>query len=359
MIPILKECGDRRTLGIADEAPSPLVLLKHQLDRRDISPWWRKAGHQLMEAVVLKYPGHDYRGNTGIFSVGQHGKQIGLQHVNRRVIDPPRLVRPQRIDIDPLHEFISERSLTEQSAGRLGLPGTRRTTQEDQPHDRSVGPNAQTGSSRSNTGLYVDATSPVIRPPSLQWARENVVVMTECGDEVVVFDLWVDGATIADTVADFGLSNRIRPVYGDARQLPFDDDAIDVVVCVDAFEYVGTDTGFLPSLARVVKPGGRIGVSTPGLAADPYDADPPSAVSDLIGAGVAAWHSPGWWVRHWQLSGVVANINARMQIGGHADWLAWSRAMPDDTATTDMLQQVPPDQVGIVLITATRATNPS
>ena len=25
-----------------------------------------------------------------------------------------------------------------------------------------------------------------------------------------------------------------------------------------------------------------------------------------------------------------------MQTGGHADWLAWSRALPDDTATTHM-----------------------
>ena len=44
VIPILKECGDRRTLGTADEPPSPLVLLKHQLDRRDISPLaWSRA----------------------------------------------------------------------------------------------------------------------------------------------------------------------------------------------------------------------------------------------------------------------------------------------------------------------------
>jgi hypothetical protein len=41
-------------------------------------------------------------------------------------------------------------------------------------------------------------------------------------------------------------------------------------VSIDAFEYFGTDVHLLPALLRVLKSGGTIGMTTPGLEPDPF-----------------------------------------------------------------------------------------
>ncbi|HEY9291522.1 MAG TPA: class I SAM-dependent methyltransferase [Microlunatus sp.] len=68
--------------------------------------------------------------------------------------------------------------------------------------------------------------------------------------------------------------------------LPFEQAEFDAVLSVDALEYFGTDVRFLPSLLPALKSGGRLGVSTPGLAVDPYLRDPPAAVSGVVWLGV-------------------------------------------------------------------------
>lgn len=187
-------------------------------------------------------------------------------------------------------------------------------------------------------------------------AASSVFLARECGVEVVAFDRWIDGPSVGHMVETFGLTGRIEPVQGDARQLPFLDHQFDAVVSIDAFEYFGTDVHFLSSLLRVVKPGGRIAISTPGLVHDPYQRDPPAAVTDLLGWEAAAWHAPQWWQQHWQLSGLVDHIHARFQPGSHQSWLEWSRAVGgEDDPSTAMLKAVTADHVGLVLVTARRA----
>ena len=93
-----------------------------------------------------------------------------------------------------------------------------------------------------------------------------------------------------------------------------------------------------------------------GLVVDPYLADPPSAVTDLVGWEAAAWHAPAWWQRHWELTGMVERVSARMQPDGHQHWLTWSRELGDrGEATTRMLEAVPAAELGIVLVSAVRA----
>jgi cyclopropane fatty-acyl-phospholipid synthase-like methyltransferase len=183
----------------------------------------------------------------------------------------------------------------------------------------------------------------------------SVFFARECGVEVVAFDLWIEEATVTATIDAFGLRHRIRAVRGDARDLPFGENEFDALVSIDAFEYFGTDVRFLPTALRVLKPGGRIAISTPGLVVDPYLADPPSAVTDLVGWEAAAWHAPAWWQRHWELTGMVERVYARMQPHGHQHWLTWSRELGDrGDATTRMLEAVPAAELGIVLVSAVR-----
>jgi hypothetical protein len=110
-------------------------------------------------------------------------------------------------------------------------------------------------------------------------------------------------------------------------------------------------------LLRVLKPGGAIGISTPALRVDPYEGPIPAYVAAVVGHEAAAWHSPEWWQRHWELSGLLEDVQARWQVGGRDDWLTWARAgceaeRAGSDAVVEMLQQDTDERVGFTLISA-------
>lgn len=58
-----------------------------------------------------------------------------------------------------------------------------------------------------------------------------------------------------------GLGERdVRPVLGDAENLPLDDDSIDGAVCLQAWHWVDAERGG-PQVARVLRPGGWFGLA--------------------------------------------------------------------------------------------------
>ncbi|MCD4523785.1 cyclopropane-fatty-acyl-phospholipid synthase family protein [Nocardioides sp. cx-173] len=184
----------------------------------------------------------------------------------------------------------------------------------------------------------------------------SVFLVQECDVDVVAFDLWVDEDELRSNLEAQGVAERVTAVNGDARNLPFDDDAFDVIVSIDAFEYFGTDVRLLPTVLRVLKPAGGIGITTPALRTDPYQTTPPTYVTDVVGWEAAGWHAPDWWARHWRLSGLVENITARMQEHGHEDWLRWAHALGGDEgeAIINMLKADLSHEVGFSVVSATK-----
>src|SRR5581483_11276728 len=141
------------------------------------------------------------------------------------------------------------------------------------------------------------------------------------------------------------------------RSLPFEPESFDAIISIDAFEYFGTDVHLLPALLKVLKPGGYIGMSTPALRTDPYEVGLPPAVFELWAHEAAAFHSPEWWRRHWELSGLVDDIRARWQEGGRDSWLLWERALAaargeSSNATIELLERDRDEQLGFTLISA-------
>lgn len=181
-----------------------------------------------------------------------------------------------------------------------------------------------------------------------------VFLAREAGVAVTAFDRWVDEGELRGLVDAAGVADQVCVTVGEVRQLPLDDAEFDAIVSVDAFEYFGTDVHLLPGLLRVLKPGGRIAMSTPALKVDPYDQAPPGQVSALVGWEAAAWHAPRWWRRHWELTGLVEDIKARMQPGSRDDWLLWARATGagDDDPLVQMLVSVAADEIGFALVSA-------
>ena len=157
-------------------------------------------------------------------------------------------------------------------------------------------------------------------------------------------------------ITDAGVAGQVEVLQVDAQHLSFGEAVFDAILSIDAFEYFGTDVNLLPTLLRVLRPGGAIGMSTPALRTDPYVQAPPAAVTDLVGWEAAAWHAPQWWQRHWELTGLVDDVTARMQPGSRDDWIAWARATgeSDNGPLLTMLTSMDHDDIGFALVTAVK-----
>ncbi len=182
----------------------------------------------------------------------------------------------------------------------------------------------------------------------------SIFLARECDVDVVAFDLWIEEDELLHNLAAQGVLDRVTPVNGDVRDAPFEDGEFDAIISIDAFEYFGTDVRLLPSLVRLLKTRGGIGMTTPALRTDPYQSPPPAYVTDVIGWEAAGWHAPEWWATHWRLSGLVDNVTARMQEHGREDWLRWSRALGGDESgpVVSMLRADDNDQLGFAIVSA-------
>ena len=206
-------------------------------------------------------------------------------------------------------------------------------------------------------GIDLNANS-VVLDLGAGMGATSVFLAREYGCEVVSLDLWVSEEERRAVLESAGVAHRVRVIADDIRTAVLEDDVYNAIVSVDAFEYFGTDTRFLPHLLKALKPGGLIAMSTPALRHDPYAAAVPAYVAATFGAEAAAWHDPGWWKRHWELTGVVENVSARWQQGGRDNWLTWEKVRLSEVGETapspvvDMLEADVDENVGFALVSA-------
>lgn len=81
------------------------------------------------------------------------------------------------------------------------------------------------------------------------------------GGRVVGLDASTALLTVADELAaETGLADHITWREGDARALPFGDNAFDAAIAVTTLCHIPDGERAIPELVRVVRPGGRVGV---------------------------------------------------------------------------------------------------
>ncbi|MBO0880704.1 MAG: methyltransferase domain-containing protein [Mycobacterium sp.] len=152
----------------------------------------------------------------------------------------------------------------------------------------------------------------------------SIFLAKEFDVEVWATDLWVSASDNWQRITQADLADRVFPIYAEAHALPFAEEFFDALVSIDAYHYFGTDDLYIGYYSRFVKPDGRIGFVVPGVDTE-LDAVPPPHLPNL-GWEACSFHSPQWWRRHLEKTGLVHVDIADRLPDGWRDWLQWDEA---------------------------------
>ena len=138
-------------------------------------------------------------------------------------------------------------------------------------------------------------------------AISSIFLAKEFDLQVWATDLWIRASDNLERVRAAGLDKHVFPVHAEAHSLPFADEFFDAIVSMDSYHYFGTDDLYLGGhFAHLVKPEGQIGIVVPGLAQELPSIDPPEHLQPYWYGDSWSFHSPNWWRRHWERSGLVS-----------------------------------------------------
>ena len=154
-------------------------------------------------------------------------------------------------------------------------------------------------------------------------AASSIFLAKEFDLQVWATDLWIKASDNWERVCAAGLQEQVFPIHAEARSLPFADAFFDALVSMDAYHYFGTDDLYLGyHFAKLVKPGGQIGIVVPGLARE-LETGPPDYLQPYWDWEFGSFHSPDWWRRHWEKTGKVEVELADLIPDGWQHWLKW------------------------------------
>jgi SAM-dependent methyltransferase len=185
-------------------------------------------------------------------------------------------------------------------------------------------------------------------------AASSIFLYREFGVQVWATDLWNSASQNLRRIRDAGVESGVFPIQADARSLPFAAGFFDAVVSIDSFVYYGTDDLYLSYLARLVKPGGPIGIAGAGLMQE-IDGPVPDHLQAWWEPALWCLHSPAWWRRHWDRTGIVRVERADAMPDGWQRWLDWHRVIcPENRMEIDALEADAGRYLGYVRVVGRR-----
>jgi SAM-dependent methyltransferase len=137
-------------------------------------------------------------------------------------------------------------------------------------------------------------------------------------------DLWISATDNLRRFEKAGVADRVFPIHAEAHALPYAEEFFDVVLSIDSYHYYGTDESYLPGVfAKLVKPGGQLGIVVPGLTKE-FEKGYPETMKALWVGEMFTFHSGAWWRHLWEKTGLV-NITACYDIDDpKAVWRSWA-----------------------------------
>jgi SAM-dependent methyltransferase len=164
-------------------------------------------------------------------------------------------------------------------------------------------------------------------------AMSSIFLRREFGVQVWAADLWFNPSENFRRIRDAGVEDGVFPIHADARALPFAAEFFDAIVSIDSFMYYGTEDLYLNYLARLVKPGGPIGIAQAGLMGEMDGPIPPHLREWWTQDQPWSFHPAAWWERHWGRTGIVDIERADTLADGWRYWVDWLRLVAPDNVT--------------------------
>lgn len=181
----------------------------------------------------------------------------------------------------------------------------------------------------------------------------SVFLHREFGVQVWAVDLWFGADERSRRFVDAGVADAVFPLHAEARALPFAAGFFDAIVSIDSFVYYGTDDLYLNYLARFLRPGGTIGIAGSSLVSEIDDVPP--HLAQWWEPSLACFHTPQWWRRHWERSGLVQVRTADAMPDGWRHWLTWQQAVcPDNQVEIDAVTADAGATLGYIRVIADR-----
>ena len=155
--------------------------------------------------------------------------------------------------------------------------------------------------------------------------------------DVTAVDLNIDPIENQKRANQAGLAERITFSKMDARQLRFPQNHFDGIFCMNSYFYFGADEAYLPYLAQFLRPGGRIGITSPCYA-DELTPDTPQEFLYDAPDYIESYnvHSPDWWRDHFEKTGLIDILTCEAHPKGREFWLDDVRWLLESTHPKDM-----------------------
>ena len=155
----------------------------------------------------------------------------------------------------------------------------------------------------------------------------SIFLAKEYGVTVFANDLWISATENLARFQEAGVADKVFPINAEAHALPYAEGFFDAIVCIDSYHYYGTsETYFHGVFAKLIKPGGQVGIVVPGFVRE-FECGYPETLARFWQAepDMFTFHSKGWWRKLWEKAGRV-QITACYDIAdAKAIWYPWAR----------------------------------
>ena len=175
-------------------------------------------------------------------------------------------------------------------------------------------------------------------------AGGSIFLAKEFGLQVWAVDPWIKPTENWERIRKAGLEAQVFPLNGDALRLPFAQEFFDVVIAINSMWFFASEELYLGwYLIPLVKPGGQFGVVLPGFYHE-FEGDLPASLPEHLkpywdSCLLRAWHSAGWWHRHWAKNEQVEVllVDNFPDGEGYQTYLRWEQIMeyPEKLAADD------------------------
>lgn len=153
----------------------------------------------------------------------------------------------------------------------------------------------------------------------------SVFLVKEYGFRVYAADLWSEPEENRKFFRQMGLTEEeIVPVHADAVNLPFEPEFFDAVVSTDSYHYFGRDPNYLDnSLLPVVKQGGRLYITVPGMKKDCHADLPAELLLSWTPEQLDYLHDVDYWTNIFRQTRGAEIVSICQMESGEECWDDW------------------------------------